>query len=86
MKINEGKLTAIVRRTPCQFDGNTWSTPDLELTALLNDATDRTPKTHTGIRDLTEIVLRKLNLWDTARILTVEQVTEIPDLPEGAIE
>lgn len=86
MKLHEGKLTAIVRKTPCKFDGNTWSTPDSDLTALLNDATDSTSKTHVGIRELAEIVLRKVNLFDTAQILTAEQAPTIPTLPPGSID
>jgi hypothetical protein len=86
LKFHEGKLTAIVRRTPAKFDGNTWSTPDPDLTALLNDATAATPKTHTGLKQLAELVLRKVNLWDTAQILTAEQATQIEELPPGAIE
>jgi hypothetical protein len=86
MKIHQGKLTAIVRKTPCQFDGDTWTTPDPDLTALLDDATNSTSKTHVGIKELAEIVLRKVNLWDTAKILTAEQATQIPNLPPDAID
>lgn len=85
MKLHEGKLTAIVRKTPCAFDGNFWSTPDPDLTTLLNDATTSTSKTHVGIKELAEIVLRKVNLWDTARILTATQA-DVPILPPGAID
>jgi hypothetical protein len=95
-----GKLRAIVRGIECAFDGNTWSTPEadgdrdhtsrmlcvrIDLIADLNQATRSTPKTHTGIRDLAEIVLRKLKLWDTAQILSAEQVQKIDDVPPGAI-
>jgi hypothetical protein len=86
MKIHEGKLNAIVRGVACDFDGNTWWTPDDDLRGLLNDATASTPKTHTGIKQLAEIILRKLDLWETAQIISVQQATDIPDLPEGAIE
>lgn len=86
MKIHEGKLTAIVRGVAADFDGNAWWTPDDELRGLLNDATASTPKTHTGIRELAELVLRKVDLWESTQIISVEQAQQIPDLPEGAIE
>src|ERR1051325_7685213 len=85
MMQHEGKLSAIVRRTPCKFDGNVWTTPDRELTELLNWATNTTPKTHSGIRELAEIVLRKVKLWDTAEILRCEQVDKIDEIPPGGI-
>lgn len=101
MKLHEGHLTALIKVGPAvpsgpllfQFNGHTWSllspqsselSPD--LLGLLNDATNSTPKTHTGIRILAEIVLRKVDLWDSAQILSVEQAQQIPDLPDGAIE
>lgn len=84
MKINEGKLSAIIRRTPCQFDGDTWTTPDADLTDLLNDATDTTPKTHSGIKELAELVVAKVGLTEGFQILTAEQAS-IPEIPPDAI-
>lgn len=85
MMEHEGQLSAIVRKTPCSFNGNAWTTPDPELTGILNWATATTPKTHTGIRELAEIVLRKVSLWETAQILTFKQIDKFDELPPGAI-
>jgi hypothetical protein len=85
MKQHEGKFSASVDGFYCEFDGNAWLTPDGDLTGRLNDATSSTPKTHVGIRELAELVLRKAGLWEGARIIAVQQVDRINDLPPDVI-
>ncbi len=67
-----GKLTASVNGIDCSFDGDTWLTSDSELTKLLNEVTENSPKTHFSIRELAEHVLNKTSLLAQSKILSSE--------------
>ena len=47
-----GNLDAKVKGVICHFDGDKWTTDDAELSGILNDATDNSPKTHFSIQEL----------------------------------
>lgn len=77
-----GKLEAIVNGHRCSFDGDSWITPEADLTAVLNDATKTSPKTHFSILERARHVLNKTALLPYTQILSVEfdqWKTEIPD-------
>ena len=79
-----GRLEAVVNGVPCHFDGDKWLTADAELTLLLNDATDSSPKTHYTIQELAEHVLRKTALLTSSVILSAESDQWDSTIPEDA--
>jgi len=81
-----GKLTAEIRGQRCEFNGDNWTAPEAALTALLNDATASTPKTHMDIKSLARIVLIKAGLWNQSRILDWEGDIWEEELPPEAID
>jgi hypothetical protein len=81
-----GKLVANIRGLRCEFDGNSWRTPDAELTRELNSETDRTPKTHYSIHQLARIILHDAGLDDVSEILSVEFDGWKTDIPDDAID
>lgn len=81
-----GELTAIVNGFTCRFDGDNWITPSADLTAILNDATESTPKTHYSIREIAENVLNKVGLLKDAKILSDKSASWMETIPDDAVE
>lgn len=81
-----GKLVAIVRGLRCEFDGNTWQTPDPDLTAELTDARASSPVTHFSIDELAGHIFYKLGLTASARIVSVEHDAWQTEIPGDAID
>jgi hypothetical protein len=82
-----GKLSVNVRGQLFIFNGDTWSTPTAELNELLDDA-QAAPRNNTDILELAEIVLRKVKMWEGARILDVvrDEWKTKTELPPDAID
>ena len=81
-----GKLEAIVNGVPCQFNGNVWTTPDAELTKLLNGMMEYVVKHHATIDEIAKSVFRAARLEASARILHYESDVWPGDLPDGAVD
>lgn len=83
---HRGNLIARIAGFPCTFDGDTWTCPDPDLAAQLNEATANSPKTHFTIVDHAEHVIHKLSLRDQAQIVRWQAESFADDLPDGAID
>jgi hypothetical protein len=81
-----GKLEARIKGHLCQFNGNVWTTPDPELTALLNAARHGSPVTHYSIDELARCILHKADLEPVSEILWFKGDSWTPELPPGAID
>lgn len=81
-----GKLKAIVGRAPCEFDGESWTSPNQTLAELLNAFTDIVPKTHYTIQEVATAAVTAAGLTEGFRILTAENDAWPEDLPPDAID
>lgn len=70
----------------CLFDGDSWNTPDPELTEHLNAATTATPKHHYDIASIARSVFYKSGLEKEAEIVWFKGDAWVTDLPPGAID
>lgn len=81
-----GKLKARIKGQLCHFNGNVWTTPDPELTALLNEETQHSPKMHYSIDSLARNILHHTGLESVSEVLWFKGDSWKTELPPGAID
>mgnify|MGYP000974677856 CR=1 FL=1 len=81
-----GQLEARIKGHLCQFNGDVWTTPDPELTELLNGEMEYVAKHHATINEIAAKVIRHARLEPVSEILWFKCDEWKDELPPGAID
>ncbi len=81
-----GQLEAIVNGVSCHFNGDVWTTPDSELTCLLNEMTAQVVRHHYTIDEIARNVFRLARLEASAKILRFKSDVWPTNLPQDAVD